>query len=204
MTDGLPYSQACENNKQPILQVLKDVFSTSGTLLEIGSGTGQHAVHFASALPHLQWLPSDRPQANNLSKARIEHANLKNILPPIELDVTQADWSAASVPAALSAVFSANTAHIMAWVEVAAMFSEVGKRLEAGGGFCLYGPFNYDGKYTSASNQQFDQHLKRQAAHMGIRNLEDLAELARPAGLLLEADHKMPANNRLLVWRKPH
>ncbi|OEY67417.1 DUF938 domain-containing protein [Marinobacter sp. X15-166B] len=200
MTDGLPYSQACENNKHPILDVLINVFRTPGTVLEIGSGTGQHAVHFASALPHLNWQPSDHPQANRLSEARIEHAELANIRPVIELDVAQPEWPVERV----SAVFSANTAHIMAWPEVIAMFTGVGELLEAGGAFCLYGPFNYNGRYTSASNQQFDQHLKSQAAHMGIRNLEDLEVLAANAGLMLEQDHEMPANNRLLVWRKPH
>lgn len=197
-TNELPYSQACENNKQPILEALKDVFSEPGTVLEIGSGTGQHAVHFATALPHIQWAPSDHPQTNRLSEARIVQANLDNILPVTELDVGGPDWPAIDI----SGVFSANTAHIMAWPEVVAMFTGVGNKLPSGGHFCLYGPFNYGGKYTSASNQQFDRYLKSQAPHMGIRDLEDLIDLAKSANLTLEADHEMPANNRMLIWKK--
>ncbi len=167
-------------------------------LLEIGTGTGQHAVHFAAAMPHLVWQPSDRPGAARHCLGWIEEAALTNVLPPVELDVALGKWPVDSIDGA----YSANTAHIMAWEEVGAMFAGLGKRLGTGGQFCLYGPFNYNGTYTSDSNRQFDQHLRSQAPHMGIRDMDDLLGLAERVGFRLESDYEMPANNRLLVWHK--
>lgn len=199
-----PFSQACENNKQPILAILQQVFNQTATILEIGSGTGQHAVHFATHLPHLRWQPSDHPANYQLCQLWLDYAKLPNIADPIALDVRQQPWPVPDFDGA----FSANTAHIMAWQEVEAMFAGVGEGLAASTAqtegakaqFCLYGPFRYNGKFTSASNESFDQHLKSTAAHMGIRNIEDLQALARQHGLFLSADHNMPANNQLLVW----
>lgn len=198
MTTNLPFSQACENNKSPILEKLREIFDAPGNVLEVGTGTGQHAVHFAKAMPHLQWQPSDHPDAVDLCRARIEHAALPNILPVIELDVCTAPWPVDSFTWA----FSANTAHIMAWSEVEQMFRNIGERLPNDGAFCLYGPFNNHGRYTSESNRQFDQYLRARASHMGIRDLEDLIALAESVGLNLAENHAMPANNRLLVFRK--
>ena len=196
MTADLPYSQACENNKAPILERLSDVFNAPGLVLEIGTGTGQHAVHFATAMPHLTWQPSDHPDAADTSRPRLAHADVPNILPVIELNVAAA-WPIES----FDWVFSANTAHIMAWSEVEQMFHQIGQRLEPQGAFCLYGPFNECGEYSSDSNRQFDRHLKSRAAHMGIRDLEDLSALAESSGLTLADNFAMPANNRLLVFR---
>lgn len=193
-----PFSQACENNKQPILDKLATLFTEPGTILEIGTGTGQHAVHFAAALPHITWQPSDRPEVVDLCQPWLEDAGLANIRPPVPLDVGAPEWPVEGIDGA----FSANTAHIMGWPEVVAMFTGVAKRLAPGGLFCLYGPFNYHGQYTSASNRQFDRYLKAEAGHMGIRDIDQLTDLARDTGLVLDADHAMPANNRLLVWRK--
>ena len=198
MTSDLPYSQACENNKQPILEVLKKIFPDQGLVLEIGTGTGQHVVHFARHLPHLQWQPTDHPDNLHLCQARIQQAGLNNILPPQALDVSREPWPVSYV----DAVFSANTAHILGWLEVEAMFRGVARRLKAGAAFCLYGPFNYQGKYTSDSNRNFDQHLQREASQMGIRDLDDLERLAVKVGVVLDGDFEMPANNRTLVWRK--
>lgn len=198
MTRDLPFSQACENNKQPILESLSKIFVHPGVILEIGTGTGQHAVHFASHLPHLQWQPSDHPDNVDVCVARINQADLPNILPPVALDVSREPWLVGDV----DGVFSANTAHIMGWLEVEAMFRGVARRLKAGAAFCLYGPFNYDGQYTSDSNRRFDEQLKQQAPQMGIRDLRDLEQLGVKVGLELEQDAKMPANNRLLVWRQ--
>lgn len=198
MSNDLPFSQACENNKQPILQVLEGVFTSPGVVLEIGTGTGQHAVYFASHLPHLNWLPSDHPDNVNQSAERIKQAQLENLSPSQVLDVSKEPWPAEYV----NGVFSANTAHIMAWLEVEAMFRGVARRLMEGAAFCLYGPFNYDGEYTSDSNRRFDQYLHQQAPQMGIRDVADLKELGVNVGLVLEQDHEMPANNRLLVWRR--
>ena len=197
MTHDLPYSQACENNKAPILEKLQAIFNASGTVLEIGTLTGQHAVHFAKAMPHLQWQPSDHPESAHLCCARLEQAALPNILPVVELDVSDAQWPVDTFRWA----FSANTTHIMAWHEVEQMFHGIGERLPEDGAFCLYGPFNNQGKYSSDSNQRFDQHLRSQAAHMGIRDLVDLGALAESVGMALAENHPMPANNQLLVFR---
>lgn len=197
MATNLPYSQACENNKTPILERLREIFDAPGTALEIGTGTGQHAVHFATALPHLKWQPTDHPDALDTSRLRLERAALPNILPAIELDVATADWQVPS----FNWVFSANTAHIMAWDEVEQMFHHIGERLPKNGAFCLYGPFNNKGQYTSESNRQFDQHLRARASHMGIRDLEELDALSASAGLTRVENFAMPANNQLLVFR---
>ena len=201
-----PFSQACENNKQPILKVLQQVFQAPASVLEIGSGTGQHAVHFATHLPHIYWQTSDHPSNYRLCQAWLDEAKLPNIANPIALDVSQKPWPVAG----FDGVFSANTAHIMAWHEVGSMFAGVGKGLAASnalkdganGRFCLYGPFKYNGEFTSASNQDFDEHLRNHAAHMGIRNIEDLKALAHNHGMILAEDHAMPANNQLLVWHR--
>ncbi|MBY6192553.1 DUF938 domain-containing protein [Marinobacter hydrocarbonoclasticus] len=198
MNSHLPYSQACENNKAPILEKLRDVFTAPDTVLEIGTGTGQHAEHFAAALPHLQWQPTDHPRAAHLAVARLEQAALPNVLPMLELDVNQMPWP---VPACRWA-FSANTAHIMAWEEVEKMFQGVGACLQKGGAFCLYGPFKHEGEFTSESNKTFDQSLKAKASHMGIRDIEDLSVLAETTGLALKDDYAMPANNEMLIFRR--
>ena len=192
-----PFSQACENNKQPILAVLREAFATAGTVLEIGSGTGQHAVFFAAQMPWLRWLPSDC--ASNLAgiRAWCDEAALPNLLAPIELDVTTT-WPALQV----DAVFSANTAHIMPWPAVEVFFAALGRLLPANGVFALYGPFNYGGHYTSESNADFDQWLKAADRRRGIRDFEAVNALAEQAGFALSGDHAMPANNRTLVWRK--
>ncbi|MDX1599520.1 MAG: DUF938 domain-containing protein [Marinobacter sp.] len=193
-----PYSQACENNKAFILERLSLVFQTPGTILEVGTGTGQHAVHFARHLPHLTWQPSDHPDNYRLCLPWLEDARLTNILPPAPLDVSDTEWPIPDIQGA----FSANTAHIMAWKEVEAMFSGLAERLGTGEAFCLYGPFNYNGTWTSESNRQFDQYLRTRNAHMGIRHIEDMEAMAARSGLALESDFDMPANNRFLVWRK--
>jgi hypothetical protein len=197
MATDLPFSQACENNKGPILERLREVFDAPGVVIEVGTGTGQHAVHFAQAMPYLQWQPTDHPAAAHISRPRLDQAPLPNILPIIELDVGTTHWPLESFTWA----FSANTAHIMAWSEVEQMFRNIGERLTTTGAFCLYGPFNNQGQFSSESNRQFDQHLRTRALHMGIRDLEDLYTLAKAVGLILAEDFNMPANNRLLVFR---
>lgn len=193
-----PFSQACENNKEPILSVLKNSFSNTVNVLEIGSGTGQHAVHMARHLPHLSWTTSDRLENHEGIRSWIQDADLPNAKGPIELDVTQQDWPVI----AIDGVFSANTAHIMSWAMVEKMVEGLGKILQPEGVFCLYGPFNYKGKYTSESNARFDHWLKQQNAAQGIRDFEELVALAKKSGLEFQSDHPMPANNRILVWQK--
>jgi len=192
-----PFSEACENNKGPILEVLREAFSDRSAVLEIGSGTGQHAVHFAAALPHLRWQTSDLAEHHAGIRLWLQEAALPNLQPPLALDVTQPQW-----PSGFDAVFTANTAHIMPWPAVVAMFDRLGTLLPPGGRLCQYGPFNYGGKYTSESNARFDLWLKQMDPARGIRDFEAIEALASQAGLMLEADHALPANNRLLHWRK--
>ena len=193
-----PYSQASENNKEPILAVLRRVFASSRSVLEIGSGTGQHSVHFAPRLPHLSWQTSDLPE--NLSGIRmwIEEQPAENLFPPVALDVNSSDWPIDDFDAA----FSANTAHIMYWPDVEAMFRGVARYLPFRGRFALYGPFSYHGVHTSESNARFDQSLRARDPGMGVRDYDALEALADEGGLTLLEDNDMPANNRTLVWEK--
>lgn len=192
-----PFSQACENNKAPILAVLLRHFPQVRQVLEIGSGTGQHAVYFSAAMPHLIWQPSDRAENLPGIESWIAQCSHTNIRPPRILDVTQPDW-----PMEFDAVFSANTSHIMSWPVAHHMIQQVGLRLPSAGLFALYGPFNYHGSYTSESNRQFDQHLKRVDPAQGIRDFETVNETAQAVGLELLEDNALPANNRLIIWRK--
>ena len=192
-----PHSPACERNREPILAVLREHFAARRQVLEIGSGTGQHAVFFAAAMPWLQWQASDRAEYLPGIRAWLDDARLPNTPAPLELDVLAA-WPTLDV----DAVFSANTLHIMGWDGVQALFEGVGKLLaDSGDTLIVYGPFNYGGAYTSDSNRQFDAWLKARDPRSGIRDFEAVDALAEAAGLRLLADIEMPANNRCLVWR---
>ena len=190
-----PFSLASEENKAPILAVIEPLFAKARRVLEIGSGTGQHAVHFAARLPHLTWQTSDVPVHLPGIRMWLAEAQLPNLPDPLSLDVT-GDWPAGP----FDGVFSANTAHIMAAPEVALMFLGVGRILAPDGSFALYGPFSDGGRHTSESNARFDASLKARDPRMGVRDLDDLRALADRAGLELRADHPMPVNNRTLVW----
>ena len=192
------YSEACEQNKEPILALLRTVFSDARDVLEIGSGTGQHAVYFAAQLPHLRWQTSDLAENHASIHAWLEEAGLENTLAPLSLDVTGTSWPTHKY----DGLFSANTTHIMSWPAVQHMFTGIGKLLDTGATLCLYGPFNYGGNYSSDSNRRFDTWLKDRDPASGIRHFEALDELASANGMTLEADYEMPVNNRLLVWRK--
>jgi cyclopropane fatty-acyl-phospholipid synthase-like methyltransferase len=193
-----PFAPACERNREPILEQLRNIFAAVDLVLEIGAGTGQHAVFFAGHLPHLQWQPTD--VAANLAgiNAWRDEAGLPNVLPPLELDVDRPWPVMRDVPA----IFSANTLHIMSWPQVQQLFKAVARHLTVGGAMVVYGPFNYHGRYTSESNAQFDRWLQTQSAVSAIRDFEAVDALAQQAGLQLVADHAMPANNRLLHWRR--
>jgi cyclopropane fatty-acyl-phospholipid synthase-like methyltransferase len=194
----LAVSEACERNKGPILTVLAGELGASRAVLEIGSGTGQHAVHFATHLPHLTWQPSDvRAQLPPLIE-RLAREAPPNVRAPVALDVRDDPWPLAG----FDAVFSANSLHIMAWSAVREFFRGTGAVLRAGGVLCVYGPVRYRGEYTSESNAQFDLWLKARDPQSGIRDFEALDELALAQGLRLRADHAMPANNQTLVWRR--
>lgn len=193
-----PFSQACEENREPILAVLKEVLSGRRKVLEIGSGTGQHAIWFGRHLPHLSWQTSDLAENHSGIHAWLDEAELPNVLAPIVLDVSTGPWPRRR----FDAVFSANTTHIMSWPVVKAMFRGVGRVLAPDGVLCLYGPFNYHGRYTSESNARFDNWLKSRDPVSGLRDFEDLNRLAQTAGMTLQDDYTMPVNNRLLVWIK--
>ena len=170
------FSSASERNREPILAVLSTEMAASHQVLEVGSGTGQHAVFFAAHMPHLIWQTSDLAQNHASISAWMQEANLPNVLPPLVLDMEQPDWPLQTY----DAVFTANTCHIMAWHQVENMFRGVAQRLNPGGKFYVYGPFNYDGKFTSAGNAQFDASLRAQAAHMGIRAAVSYTHLTLP------------------------
>jgi cyclopropane fatty-acyl-phospholipid synthase-like methyltransferase len=193
-----PFSESCEQNRAPILEVLRIELAGKSSLLEIGSGTGQHAVYFAPEFPELSWQTSDVVETHAGIRAWLDDTGVANVLPPFALHVCKDAWPTARY----DAVFSANTAHIMSWPEVERFFAGVGQALEAGGVFCLYGPFNYNGHYTSESNARFDQWLKQRDPLSGVRDFEELQALAGKAGLQLKEDYVMPANNRTLVWSK--
>jgi SAM-dependent methyltransferase len=193
-----PYSDACDENREPILEVIRQEFSACRTVLEIGSGTGQHAVYFGRQLPQLTWQPSDIAGNHAGINAWRSEAGLDNVPPPLQLDVSRDDWPAVCY----DGVFSANTCHIMSWGEVEAMFRGIGRVLLPGGVLCLYGPFNYRNVYTSDSNARFDAFLKSRDPASGIRNFEDLDSLAADNGMRFRQDHEMPVNNRLLVWSR--
>jgi cyclopropane fatty-acyl-phospholipid synthase-like methyltransferase len=195
--ESLPFAAACERNKQPILDVLRIELASAGSVLEIGSGTGQHAVFFAASLPHVVWQASDRAENHASIRAWIDAHGTPNIRPPALLDVN-GTWPDES----FDAVFSANTAHIMSWPEVCTMMAGVGRVLADGGRFLLYGPFMFDGRHTSASNADFDRMLRARDPASGIRDASALDAEAAAAGMRRTADHPMPANNRILVWRK--
>ncbi|WP_347987055.1 DUF938 domain-containing protein [Methylomonas sp. AM2-LC] len=193
-----PFSQACENNKEPILQVIRKVYAQATTVWEIGSGTGQHACYFAKQLPYLEWQPTDRVENIDGICLWTTEAQLSNLKSPLSLAVQDDTWPCKSI----DALFTANTLHIMNWDEVQLLFARLNVYLTANASVCIYGPFNYNGAYTSESNARFDQWLKAQNCLSGIKNFEDILALAINIDCELTADETMPANNRLLVFKK--
>ena len=197
-----PFSAACARNREPILTVLLEQLRHAKQVLEVGSGTGQHAVHFAAAMPWLSWQCSDR--ADNLPGVRawLDEAALANTPAPVELDVAMVPWPSLGPRDRFDAVFSANTLHIMSWAEVQAFFAGASAALAQHATIVVYGPFNYDGDFTSASNREFDASLKARDPRSGIRDVEAVDGLASGLGFELAEDVAMPANNRCLVWRR--
>lgn len=192
------FSQACENNKAPILDHLRTYFRPGQTILEIGTYTAQHIDYFSQKLPEVTWQPSDIPASMAIVQAGLADLPRENILPPVVLDVCQDSWP----PGSKDGVFSANTLHIMAEEYAPYFFAGVGRILKPRGFLCVYGPFKYDGEFTSESNASFDEWLKGRDPVSGVRDFEKMDALARQADLELVADHAMPANNQLLVWQK--
>lgn len=193
-----PFSEACERNRGPILEVLREAFAEVRQVLEIGSGTGQHAVYFAQQLPYLTWQTSDVAAHHAGINAWIDDSGLTNVKAPLTLDVRVTPWPIATT----EAIFSANTLHIMDGTSVKAFFAGVGRTLPVGGMLVVYGPFNYGGRFTSESNARFDAMLRAQGVGSALRDFEAIDGLASDIGLNLLRDQPMPANNRTLVWRR--
>ena len=194
----LPFSEACERNKGPILEVLRKVFSKTETVLEIGSGTGQHAVHFSKHLPHLVWQPTELGERVAMLKSRIDLEGPGNLLSAKELDVERHDWRLKET----DAVFIANVFHIAPIEVMHSCLKGTSKCLKRLGIFCVYGPFRFQGEFTSPSNAQFDCSLKTNNPEWGIRDFEQLCQVAEEEGLAFQHNYSMPANNQLLVFKK--
>lgn len=198
MTTTLPHAPATARNREPILAVLARVFADRRRVLEIGSGTGEHAVHFAAAMPWLHWQCSERADMLPAVQAWLDHAALPNTQQAIALDVAVLPWPVQG----FDALFSANTLHIMGWDEVGRMFDGLCAALLPDATLAIYGPFNYGGRFTSDSNAAFDAALKATDPRRGVRDFEAVDALAQAAGFALVEDVVMPANNRTLVWRR--
>jgi cyclopropane fatty-acyl-phospholipid synthase-like methyltransferase len=197
MTIEKPFAPSCERNQGPILEVLQRHLDGTRHVLEVGSGTGQHAVHFAAAMPNVSWQASDRADYLPGIALWLDEVSLANTPPAVELDV-DGRWPDAT----FDAVFTANSLHIMGWPQVEAFFAGVGAVLEPGGLLVVYGPFNVGGEFTSESNRAFEQWLKDRDPVSGIRDIEAVDALARGIGLVLVEDNAMPANNRCIVWQR--
>lgn len=193
----LPYAPACDRNREPILAVLREAFAGCREVLEVGSGTGQHAVHFAAVLRHLTWQCSDRDENLPGIRAWLAQAALPNTPEPLAFDVN-GPWPTHRY----DGIFSANTLHIMAWPEVERLFAGLPGLMAPDAIVAIYGPFNIGGRYTHENNAAFDASLKARAPHQGIRALEAVDALAQHADLVLVENRAMPANNRCLVWKR--
>jgi len=193
-----PYSESCDQNKDPILSVISPLFSSYSNVLEIGSGTGQHAVYFAKKMPHLKWHSSDCLSYLEGINMRLADAGIANVVPPFELNVTSSPWPVFDA----DAVFTANSIHIMHQQDVVNLMSGVGKLLKPDGSLVIYGPFNYNGSYSSVSNESFDQWLKDRDLLSGIKHFKEIECLANNNGMRFVEDYEMPANNRILHFIK--
>ena len=191
-----PFSPACDRNRDVILDVLRTLFADCTSVLEVGSGTGQHAVHFAAALPHLTWQTSDVVTHLPGIRQWLDEAQLPNTPEPLGFDVNGA-WPAGT----FDAVFTANTLHIMAWGEVVKLIEGLPSLMRSGALLTVYGPFNEGGRFTSPSNAAFDATLRADHPQRGIRDLEAVDALAWSVGLVRSDDRAMPANNRCITWK---
>ena len=193
-----PFAESCAQNQQVILAELKKLLTETGTVLEIGSGTGQHAVFFTQHLPHLSWLPSDLADQHEGMQMWLNEVQHNRINPPLEIDVDKGPWPVTNV----DYVYTANTTHIISTSQAENMLKYASSCLKPGGLFVQYGPFNYNGAYTSESNARFDIWLKQRNPDSCIKHFETMQEVANAHGMTIFKDIEMPANNRILVWQK--
>lgn len=193
------HAPSAERNREPILAVLERVLPATGTVLEVASGTGQHAIHFAAALPHLVWQPSDLDDEARASIAAwTAHSGLANVRPPLALDVRDASWGIE----AAAAIVCINMIHISPWASAQALIGGAGRLLGPGGVLFLYGPYRRSGAHTAPTNAAFDEQLRRRNPAWGVRDMEDVVALADAAGFDADEPVEMPANNFSLVFRK--
>ncbi len=191
---------APERNKQPILDVLRRMLPATGTVLELSSGSGQHAAYFAEQLPNLTWQPSDIDSENLAStRAWVQDANLTNLRAPLRIDVCEADWGVETV----DAIFNANMIHIAPWASAEGLLRGAGRHLVPDGVLILYGPFRISGKHSAESNARFDEDLRRRNAAWGVRDIDDVLALAGREDLRFAERIEMPANNQILVFIRP-
>ncbi len=195
------FSEAAERNKGPILEVLKEYIplNEKARFLEIGSGTGQHAIFFAENFKNCEWVSTDQPSYHKDLKAVFKKAKIKNLSGPFALTVGKDDFPSKKP---FNYVYSSNTLHIMSWKHCKTLFKLLGKRLRTGSLVFFYGPFNYNGEFSSRSNEDFDKFLKGRSSQSGIRHFEDVLQAMKKSNFKLLSDHKMPANNRILVFEK--
>lgn len=199
MSDARLFSAACERNRDPILEVLREELPERGTVLEVASGTGMHAVYFAARLPHVTWQPSDADDAALESVAAWREAEpSENLLPPVRLDVLAPQWP---VDAA-DAIFNANMIHISPWPCTQGLLEGAARLLPAGGPLILYGPYRVGGEHTAPSNARFDASLRARDPRWGVRDLDVVAQVAAEAGFTHERVVPMPANNMIVVFRR--
>jgi len=192
-----PFAQSCAENQEVILATIRPLLSDTKSVLEIGSGTGQHAVYFAKQLNHLHWQTSDLPAYHEGIELWIKDSQLSNVKAPITLDVADSNWPNQK----FDAIFTANTLHIMSFSDVQSLFKNIIQVLNANARLLIYGPFNYNNQFTSESNSRFDAWLKSRDPKSGIRHFEDINDMAKQAGLKLIEDIEMPVNNRLLYFQ---
>ena len=198
----IPFSEACERNKDIILETISPFLQRVSTVLEIGSGTAQHAVYFARNTPRLRWQTSDQAQYLEGIRAQLQNAEVANVLAPLQLDVRQTVWCES--PQKFDLIYSANTLHIMSWDEVCSLFAGVATVSQPLTYLVFYGPFKYRGEFTSESNNQFDQILRARGVGSAIRDFEAVNQLAQEAGFTLLLDQAMPANNQCIIWQIKH
>jgi cyclopropane fatty-acyl-phospholipid synthase-like methyltransferase len=192
-----PYSEACLRNQEPIYQILSNWFKKPGTVLEIGCGTGQHAVYMSERLSHLQWQPSDLEEAIEGARLWIEEAGLNNLRSPMMLDLSS---DTSDIPR-FDYIFTANTVHFVVWKKVENLFNIASRHLNENGLFAIYGPFNFNKAFTSEGNARLDQWLKSFNPQVGIKDLDDIVQLAKTQSFRLEERCDMPANNMMLLFR---